>query len=60
MNISLADDFSQAERNRLKKYLELYLAKVGSNGSEPLSLDMKNFYLKIRGADEASYLLNLL
>jgi len=60
MNVSLDKDFSEAERNKLKTHLESYMKRIGSNGSEPLSLDMKGFYLKIQGVDEASYLLQLL
>lgn len=60
MNVSLEKDFSHSERNKLKQHLESYMKRVGSHGSEPLSLDMKRFYLEIQGSDEASYLLQLL
>lgn len=60
MNVSLERDLSYSERNQLKQHLESYIKRVGSHGSEPLSLDMKDFYLEIQGADEASYLLQLL
>lgn len=60
LNVSLEKDFSHSERNKLKQHLESYMKRVGNQGCDPLSLDMKDFYLEIQGADEASYLLQLL
>lgn len=60
MNVSLEVDFTPSERESLRNHLESYIKKIGSNGSDPFSIDMKTLYLRIQGVDEASYLLNLL
>ena len=56
-NVSLSEDFTSEERKDLKQQLEKYMQR---NSQELMMIDMKKFYLQIKGADEASYLYRLL
>lgn len=56
-NVSLCDDFTSDERQDLKRRLEEYMQ---SHSKEMLIVDMKKFYLQIKGVDEAGHLLYLL
>lgn len=58
MNVSIKDDFSDEEREKLRKYLESYMTSNACHKS--VKIDLKKFYLVIRGADEASYLYQYL
>ena len=60
MKVSISEDYTLTERESLREYLESYIKRMGSNGSESITYDMGKFYLRIQGADEASYLLYLL
>lgn len=53
MNVSIRDDFSDFERKKLKNHLEYYMT---SGSTEPIKIDLKKFYIRIKGTDEASYL----
>lgn len=53
MNVSIKDDFSDIEREKLKSYLENYMR---SGSCSPIRIDMNNFYLILKGSDEVSYL----
>lgn len=54
MGVSLQNDFSDKERARLRKTLEEYMR--GNRSEQAILIDLKKFVLKIKGADEASYL----
>lgn len=54
MGVSIKEDFSTVERKKLATYLADYMS--GKCGSDQVSIDMKKFFLIIKGADEASYL----
>lgn len=53
MNVSFQRDYSEAQREDLRNFLEAYML-CGEN--DLCIIDLRNFFLKIRGADEASYL----
>lgn len=53
MGVSIQNDFSDKELEKLKNDLEHYMS--GSGESE-MTIDLKKFYLVIKGADEAGYL----
>lgn len=54
MGVAIEEDFSEVERMDLAKYLEDYMS--GKVGFEKIKIDMKKFFLIIKGADEAGYL----
>ena len=53
MNVSIKRDFSMEERLQLQKYLEDYMTK---NRCDEIAIDLKTFYLVVKGTDEVSYL----
>lgn len=53
-NVSIRNDFSDAEQENLRKYLEEYMS--GSYENKSIQIDLKKFCLILRGADEADYL----
>lgn len=59
-DFSFDRDYTPAERIKLKEQLENYIYEMGGSGSRAVAIDLKKFYLKIQGADEASYLFNLI
>ncbi|HCW74725.1 MAG TPA: hypothetical protein DHM90_14140 [Clostridiaceae bacterium] len=58
MGLKIKEDFSEFERKELKKHLEGYMR--GEYESDEIKIDMKKFFLIIKGADEASYLYHYL
>ena len=51
--VNISKDFSAFEKKILANTLERYMT---SGCADLLKLDLKSFYLLIKGADEASYL----
>lgn len=53
MGVSIQNDFSDKEIEKLKNDLEHYMS---SDGESKMTIDLKKFYLVIKGADEVEYL----
>lgn len=52
--VSIKKDFSEAEREQLAKCLEDYMSS--EHAMDEFKIDLKKFYLVIKGPDEASHL----
>lgn len=57
MNVSLENDFSDEELEKLKNDLEHYMS---SDGETKMTINLKKFNLVIKGADEAGHLYRYL
>ncbi len=55
--VSLKEDFTERERERLRKNLEKYMIRADG---KKLYINLKKFVLIIQGEDEASYLYQYL
>lgn len=53
--VSLKQDFSPDERREIRRQLEYYLSSTC--GDKPVIVDLKKCYIRIKGYDEAGYLL---